>query len=378
MSRPFRAIAFVLQFAIVGLALAFVITRMFPDRFARATAPAQASVPAPSAVPAAPPGPHSYAAAVTRAAPWVVSVHTQKLVSEPVYGTFGDPLYKKFAGVTLVPSRPRLAQGVGSGVIVRSDGYVLTNSHGVATAQNILVGFPDGRTTAAAIVGIDPETDLAVLKIDAANLPAAELSAESRLAVGDVVLAIGNPYGIGQTVTQGIVSAVGRNNANVSRFEDLIQTDATINFGNSGGALVNAQGTLIGINAAMFGVGQGINFAIPAASAHRVFEQIVAHGYVIRGWIGAEYIDTPLSQRGPIARAGVQLQLVAPGGPAEQAGMRAGDILLRFDGREVTSEGELRALEASLAPGTAVKVEGSRAGVPFSTELTLIQRGQQG
>ena len=370
MSRPFRAIAFILQFAIVGLALAFVVTQMFPERFAR-VAPAALAVPTPPA------GPHSYASAVARASPWVVSVHTARLVSDPVYNTFGDPLYKKFAGITLVPSRPRVAQGFGSGVIVRPDGYVVTNSHVVANASEILVGFADGRTTAASIVGVDAETDLAVLKIDAANLPSAELPDTNPLAVGDVVLAIGNPYGIGQTVTQGIVSAVGRNNANVSRFEDLIQTDATINFGNSGGALVNAEGSLIGINAAMFGVGQGINFAIPASSAKRVLEQIVTHGYVIRGWIGAEYIDTPLGQRAPATRAGVQLQLVLPGGPAELAGMRPGDVLLRFDGREVSNEGELRALESSLAPGTLVEVEGLRAGVPFTTQVTLIQRPQQ-
>jgi serine protease DegQ len=370
MSRPFRAIAFILQFAIVGLALAFVVTQMFPQYFAGAA-------PAAPAIPVAPAQPHSYASAVARASPWVVSVHTARLVSEPVYNTFGDPLYKKFAGITLVPSRPRVAQGVGSGVIVRPDGYVVTNSHVVANASEILVGFADGRTTTAAVVGIDVETDLAVLKIDAANLPSAELPETNPLAVGDVVLAIGNPYGIGQTVTQGIVSAVGRNNANVSRFEDLIQTDATINFGNSGGALVNAEGSLIGINAAMFGVGQGINFAIPASSAKRVLEQIIAHGYVIRGWIGAEYIDTPLNQRAPSTRAGVQLQLVLPGGPADLAGMRPGDVLLRFDSREVVGEGELRALESSLAPGTLVEVEGLRAGVPFTTQLTLIQRPQQ-
>ncbi len=368
MSRPFRALSFVLKFAVVGLALAFVIMQAFPERFVRAAPVAPASS-------AAPPGPHSYAAAVARASPWVVSVHTAKIVSEPIYGTFGDPLYKKFAGVTLVPSRQRVAQGVGSGVIVRSDGYVVTNNHVVANAQDILVGFPDGRTTGATVVGTDVETDLAVLKIDAANLSAAELGDASPLAVGDVVLAIGNPYGIGQTVTQGIVSAVGRNNANVSRFEDLIQTDATINFGNSGGALVNADGRLIGINAAMFGVGQGINFAIPAGSAKRVLEQIVAHGYVIRGWIGAEYIDTPLNQRAQLARAGVQLQLVLPGGPADLAGMRPGDVLLRFDGREIGDEGQLRALESSLAPGTVVRIEGLRAGVPFATDVTLIQRG---
>ncbi|HVF34252.1 MAG TPA: trypsin-like peptidase domain-containing protein [Candidatus Saccharimonadia bacterium] len=358
-----------LQFAIVGLALAFVVTRMFPERFARVAPAAQATIAAKAA-------PHSYASAVERASPWVVSVHTQRLVSEPVYGTFGDPLYRKFAGITLVPSRPRLAQGVGSGVIVRADGYVVTNSHVVANASGILVGFPDGRTTAASVVGTDVETDLAVLKIDASNLPAAELIDTDPLAVGDVVLAIGNPYGIGQTVTQGIVSAVGRNNANVSRFEDLIQTDATINFGNSGGALVNAEGRLIGINAAMFGVGQGINFAIPAASARRVLEQIIAHGYVIRGWIGAEYTDTPLNMRGPLVRAGVQLQLVLPGGPADQAGMRPGDVVVRFNGHEIGSEGELRALESALAPGTQVRLEGLRAGVPFQTEMTLIQRGQ--
>jgi len=373
-SNPTRFLLFVLQFATVGLALAFVVTRLFPERFDAAptatTNPNTTAAPAPS-----PASPASYATAVQRATPSVVNIYARRVVTEPAYQLFGDPTYQRFKGTLLMPPRRRLLPSLGSGVIVRSDGYVLTNNHVVADAQGILVGFGDGRTVEAQVVGSDRETDLAVLKIDAMNLPAATIASSSPLAVGDVVLAIGNPFGIGQTVTLGIVSATGRNQMNLSRYEDFIQTDAAINVGNSGGALVNAAGELVGINTALY-PGQGISFAIPAPAANRVMTQIIEHGYVIRGWIGAEYADTPLEARTESAPRGAQVQLVLPGGPAAAAGLEPRDILLRFNGQPINDEGDLRALESSLAPGTKVSIEGLRAGVPFATELTLIQRGE--
>ena len=284
-----RALGFVLQFATVGLALAFVVTRLAPGRFGGAPAPATATPPA---------GPASYREAVARAAPSVVNIYTRIMVAEPAYQIFADPTFQRFSGITLVPQRvPR--RGLGSGVIVRADGYVLTNHHVIAGAQDILVGLSDGRITPASVVGTDRDTDLAVLKIEGSNLPvAAPVPAEQALAVGDVVLAIGNPLGIGQTVTIGIVSATGRNQLSLSRYEDFIQTDAAVNVGNSGGALVNARGDLVGINTSVFGRErgvQGISFAIPASAAGRVLEQIIDHGHVIRGWMGADYADVAQS-----------------------------------------------------------------------------------
>ena len=372
MSRPLRSLTFVLQFATVGLALAFVVTRLFPERFEQAAPNAAAN--APVATTAAPASPASYAAAVARATPSVVNIYARRVVTEPAYQLFGDPTYQRFKGNLLMPPRRRLLPSLGSGVIVRSDGYVLTNNHVVRDAQGILVGFSDGRTVEAQVVGADRETDLAVLKIDAANLPAATIASAKPLAVGDVVLAIGNPFGIGQTVTLGIVSATGRNQMNLSRYEDFIQTDAAINVGNSGGALVNAAGELVGINTALY-PGQGISFAIPAPAANRVMTQIIEHGYVIRGWIGAEYSDTPLEARTEAAPRGAQIQLVLPGGPADVAGLQPRDILLRFNDQPINDEGDLRALESGLPPGTEVAIEGLRAGVPFSAKLSLIQRG---
>lgn len=373
MSRPYRAFLFVLQFATLGLAVAFVVTRLYPERFAQA-APNAAATAAPSAAGAV--GPVSYAEGVARAAPSVVNIYTRRLVTDQPYAIFGDPTYQRFQGTILVPPRRRLTPSLGSGVIVRSDGYVLTNNHVITDAQGILVGFSNGNTVPATVVGSDRETDLAVLKIDAQNLPAAEV-AQDALAVGDVVLAIGNPGGVGQSVTMGIVSATGRNQMNLSRFEDFIQTDAAINFGNSGGALVNARGELVGINTALFRAGLGISFAIPAPAAQRVMQQIIEHGYVIRGWIGAEYSDTPIEARGdPATARGVQVQLVLPGGPADVAGLQPRDVLLTFNGQSINDEVELRSLESSLAPGSQATITGMRAGVPFSVELTLTQRGE--
>jgi S1-C subfamily serine protease len=266
-------------------------------------------------------------------------------------------------------------------VLVSDDGYIVTNHHVVAGADEIQTVLWDGRVTRARIVGSDAETDLAVLRIEGANLPAMSLDASPALRVGDVVLAIGNPFGLSQTVTQGIVSGLGRDKLNVATYEDFIQTDAAINIGNSGGALVNANGELVGINTSVLsgraaaGI-EGIGFAIPVATARNVFDQIVDHGLVIRGWLGAEYGDAPVLPGGlpPGSARGVALTLVYNGGPADEAGLRPGDVLLQFDGQDIIDQSDLRAREAALAPGAQVEIEGLRAGVPFNIQLSLTQR----
>jgi serine protease DegQ len=367
MSRALRVLVFVLQFATIGLAIAFLVTRLFPGQFNGA--PADPAV-------AAANSPRSYARAVERASPSVVNIYTFRSVRDPAYPIFSDPLFQRRG----LRPRQRVESNLGSGVIVRPDGHILTNFHVVVGADNILVGLWDDRLTPARVVGADRDSDLAVLKIDGANLPAAALPPDKALETGDVVLAIGNSVGLGHTVTMGIVSATGRNQPDYARYEDFIQTDAAINRGNSGGALVNAEGQLVGINSASLGQNsgvQGIGFAIPAASAIKVLDQIVSHGYVIRGWTGAEYSDTAPSAAPTSAPRGVLLMLVVPGGPADRAGLKPGDVLLRFDGKPIESESELRGREASLAPGTVVRIEGERAGVPFDVELTLIQRDVQ-
>lgn len=376
-----RTLAFLLQSAVIGLAAAFVLTLLIPgigDKLrARLGFEATLNGSATATIATAPAS--SYADAVSRAAPSVVSVYVAKVVTERPY-LIPNPTLQRFTGITLGPLRQRLQRAQGSGVIVGADGYIVTNHHVVAGADEIQTVLWDGRVTRARIVGSDRETDLAVLKIDGNNLPAMPLGERPSLRVGDVVLAIGNPFGLGQTVTQGIVSGLGRNPLNLPIYEDFIQTDAAINEGNSGGALVDAQGELIGINTFVLGRAaagaEGIGFAIPTATAKAVFDQIVDHGVVIRGWLGAEYGDAPILPGGlPAGTArGVALTQVYSGGPADLAGLQPGDLLLQLDGQDIVDQSDLRDREAALAPGSKVAIAGLRAGVPFSAEMTLTQR----
>lgn len=366
MGRFLRAFAFILQFATLGLALAFVATRLFPERFAAPAAGAAA------------PGPASYAGAVRRAAPSVVNIYANRLVTDLGIRLLGDPLAQRPPLAFATPIS-RFERSDGSGVIVGAEGLVLTNDHVVRDAQRIWVGLADGRVTEAKIAGRDPASDLALLRIDGANFPAIGFADQRPPEVGDVVLAIGNPEGIGQTVTVGIISATGRDQPSLSRYEDLVQTDAAINLGNSGGALVDADGRLVGVITGVLGRErgvQGVGFAIPASAARRILDSLAARGYVVRGTIGADYAEAPLSAA-PTREArprGVQLVAVAQGGPADLAGLRVGDRLLRYDGVDVRGESELRACEAATPPGTAVRVEGERAGVPLAVDVVLAER----
>jgi serine protease DegQ len=357
---------FVLQFAVIGLALAFVLTRLFPEHFGEAMPP--------PALVAAAPAPSSYAEAVQRAGPWVVSISAESLVAASAAPLFGDPTWRRYSDASSPVQQ--LTRSLGSGVIMSEDGYVLTNLHVIRGAQLIRIGLWDQRVTSATVVGADPATDLAVLKIDGSNFPTPKFADENALEVGDIVLAIGNPYGYDRTVTMGVISATRRNNLGQSRLEHFLQTDAAVNDGNSGGALINTQGELVGINTATLGDGLSIGFAIPAVSAREVLQQIVEHGEVIRGWMGATFFDAPYSPAAGNSTSprGAQIAQLLVDGPAATAGLRPGDIVLEFNGRTVTDGADLRLREAALAPGSKVAVKVTRAGIPISAEVELIRQ----
>jgi serine protease DegQ len=305
------------------------------------------------------PAPGSYRDAAGRAMPAVVNILTSKALRQN-HPLLRDPFFRKFFGDR--PSRDEQQLSLGSGVIVSPDGYILTNNHVVASADEIEVVLADGRKAPAKVVGTDPETDLAVIRIAAKNLPVIVLGHAEQARVGDVVLAIGNPFGVGQTVTMGIISAVGRNNLHINQFENFIQTDAAINFGNSGGALIDTNGNLIGINSAIYsqtGGSVGIGFAIPVTTAKSVMEAIIKNGQVVRGWIGIESQDiTPeLADSFGLGRpSGAIIAGVVRNGPADQAGMRPGDILLAVQGKNVADTNQMLTLIAQLAPGAKAKM----------------------
>jgi serine protease DegQ len=296
--------------------------------------------------------------------------------------------YREAAGrampavVDKLPPQEQMAS-LGSGVIVSADGYILTNYHVIEGADEIEVGLADGRKAAASIVGTDPETDLAVIRIKANKLPVIVLGDPTEARVGDVVLAIGNPFGVGQTVTLGIISALGRNNLHINHFENFIQTDAAINFGNSGGALVDTRGNLLGINSAIYsqtGGSVGIGFAIPVSTAKTVLDSIVKHGQVVRGWIGIESQDiTPeLSDSFGLGRdSGAIIAGVVRGGPADRAGIRPGDILLSVDGKKVGSTNDMLNLIADLPPGGKSRMTVMRKNHQATLDVTVGRRPRQ-
>jgi serine protease DegQ len=291
-----------------------------------------------------------------------------------------DPFFKRFFG-DRAPEE-QLAS-LGSGVIVSADGYILTNYHVVEAADEIEVGLADGRKESARIVGSDPETDLAVIRINARKLPVMVMGHADQARVGDVVLAIGNPFGVGQTVTMGIISAVGRNNLHINHFENFIQTDAAINFGNSGGALVDTNGNLLGINSAIYsqtGGSVGIGFAIPVSTAKMVLEQIIQHGQVVRGWIGIESQDiTPelADSFGLGRKKGAIIAGVVRGGPADRAGMQPGDILVDVDGKPVGDTNDMLNLIAQLAPGGKSRLTVMRKNHEAKLDVTVGRRPRQ-
>ncbi|MFN6961062.1 MAG: Do family serine endopeptidase [Rhodocyclaceae bacterium] len=320
----------------------------------------------------------TYAEAARVALPAVVHIFTsQELRAHPF---IDDPLFRRFFGDRF-GTEPQRQSGLGSGVVVSADGYVLTNNHVVEAADAIEVALPDGRKFDARLVGADPESDLAVLKI-ASDKPLTPITfaPPNTLRVGDVVLAIGNPFGVGQTVTHGIVSALGRSHLGINTFEDFIQTDAAINPGNSGGALVDGNGHLVGINTAIYsqsGGSMGIGFAIPVSLAKNVMEQIIKTGTVTRGWIGVEVQDmTPelADSFGVKSEEGALIAGVMRNGPADKAGVRPGDILVSVAGKPVKDAQVMLELIAALPPGEKAKFGLLRAGRPIDVEIVIGRR----
>ncbi|WP_043309129.1 Do family serine endopeptidase AlgW [Pseudomonas sp. ML96] len=313
-------------------------------------------------------GPVSYADAVSRAAPAVANLYTTKMVNKAsTHPLLEDPVFRRFFGDNL-PKQRRMESSLGSAVIMSPEGYLLTNNHVVADADQIVVALKDGRETLARLIGSDPETDLAVLKIDLKNLPAITLGRSDQIQIGDVTLAIGNPFGVGQTVTMGIISATGRNQLGLNTYEDFIQTDAAINPGNSGGALVDAHGNLIGINTAIFsksGGSQGIGFAIPVKLARDVMKAIIERGQVIRGWLGIEVqpLTPELAESfGLQGRAGILVAGIYRDGPAQKAGLQPGDLILKI-GEEAAVDGRRSMNQvARTQPGEKVVIEVLRGG----------------
>lgn len=312
--------------------------------------------------------PSSYAGAVQKAAPAVVNIYTSKVVQTKWNPLMEDPVFRRFFEHTPVP-QSRIQSSLGSGVIMDAMGLILTNSHVIDGASEILVALQDGRTVNALIVGIDPESDLALLKIDLPDLTAISLPKKDNLSVGDVALAIGNPFGVGQTVTMGIISATGRTQLGITTYEDFIQTDAAVNPGNSGGALINVQGQLIGINTAIYsksGGYQGIGFAIPLKNALKVMADLAQYGTVIRGWLGIdtqELSDTVKQRFGlPDDLVGQFIMHVTENSPASQAGLQVGDIVTHINGK-VAQRGTVTMRQiADLMPGDAIHLRIIREG----------------
>ena len=362
--KLYRAFTFLFTSIATGLAAAFLVVLLRPDLVGRESAPA---TPQPVLLERAG-GPVSYAGAVQRAAPSVVNVFAVKVTREKPHPLADDPLFRRFFGDQESRPRFRRENSLGSGVIVDSNGYVLTNNHVIEGASDIEIVLGDGRSLPARIVGTDPETDLAVLQAAGNRLPVATLGASDDLQVGDVVLAIGNPFAVGQTVTQGIVSATGRNQLGITDFENFIQTDAAINPGNSGGALINALGEVVGINTAIFsqsGGSHGIGFAIPIQLAKEVMNQIVQHGRVIRGWLGitGQNLTPVLAESLGIAfRDGILVSGVLEGGPADQAGVKPGDVITRIDRRPISGSQDMLKTIAAKAPGSPLSVTLYREG----------------
>jgi serine protease DegS len=369
-----RTIAtFLVRAVVVGLAAAFLVVWVKPALLGAVITPSRGtSMPAPRPTVVM----QSFADSVARAAPAVVNIYTARVVTErsqpaPLDQLFGDywPSY-----------RQHVERSLGSGVIVDKKGTIITNQHVIAGATSIMVQLSDGRIAEAKIIGQDPDTDLAILGLSLTDLPAMPLGRSDALRVGDIVLAIGNPYGLSQTVTQGIVSATGRGQLGLATFENFIQTDAAINLGNSGGALIDAYGDLVGINTAVlnrtYGGPEGIGFAIPVNLVRGVMEQILAHGHVVRGWLGFIPQDLTREQAAQfgISSGGVTVVNILAKSPAFAAGMRPGDIVTGLDGENVRSSQDLVSKIAALAPGAQVELAGNHGSTPYTLKLTVIER----
>jgi len=379
---PRRVTRFIASYVIVGLIVAAAVVLLAPGLLdgSRPVVEVREAPRREAPIPTANTGPASYADAVAAAAPSVVNIYSARATEAPRDAFFDDPLFRRFFDERLAEPAPRRETSLGSGVIVSSKGYILTNNHVIEDADEIQALLADGRTAPATLVGSDPESDLAVLRIGLDDLPAATMGDSESIRVGDVVLAIGNPFGVGQTVTQGIVSAKGRSELGLTTFENFIQTDAAINPGNSGGALINAEGEIVGINTAIYsqsGGSMGIGFAIPASLAQGVLESIIEDGRVIRGWIGVQVQDVSprlAESFGMDSARGVLIAGVLRGGPADEAGLAPGDLVLEVGGEPVADVDELLGRVTDRAPGSTVTLAGLRDGEPQAWEVAVEER----
>jgi serine protease DegQ len=367
------------QACTVCLGVLFVVATLRPDLLPRLAGRNNVVLVQETSTPLAGARVASYADAARKAMPSVVNIYSSKAARSrnPV---LDDPLMQRYFPGFAQRVPPRRATSLGSGVIVAADGYVLTNHHVIDGADDIEIVLADGRPVPARIRGTDPESDLAVLKVDVDGLPAVTFGNMDALQVGDVVLAIGNPFGFGNTVTLGIVSALGRYHLGINQFEDFIQTDAAINPGNSGGALVDASGNLIGINSTIFsasGGSQGIGFAIPVSLARNVLEQIIRTGEVTRGWLGvepqaltAEAAHTLMMDRAE----GVLVSALQPNGPADRGGLHVRDVVMEIGGKPTRDVPQLLARIAELSPGSTTQVRVWREGKPVDVEVVVARR----
>jgi serine peptidase DegS len=365
MSQVVDVLGFAVRAAIAGLALAFVLVYLWPSLSERLAGDDE---PLPDPAVSAP---VSYADAVNRTAPAVVSIYTRSLRPQAV-----DVETQQRLGLRYLY---RMRQDMASGVLLSEDGYILTNHHVINQVQNIRIALWDGRIAPVKVVGSDPATDLAVLKVDLTGLPVASVAENPVVRVGDVVLAIGNALGLSHTVTMGIVSATGRNDLRSLLYEDFIQTDAAINAGNSGGALINADGGLIGISTRNLDSIQGaqnIGFAIPIGLALNVMNQIIDYGTVRRGWLGATFSDIRPTARsdGSMIRRGIGVREVSKDGPAWNAGIRQGDVLIGLDGEPLSDASQFLLAISQREPGSQVELEVERESESFQTYATLLQQ----
>jgi len=356
-NRLIEAIKFLVQFSITGLAIAFILLVFFPDKFLPNPEKQVNNI---SLAEKNPAEIFSYNQAISLASPAVVNVYARQIRSSQTNPLFQDPIFRRFFGD--LSQEQEINNNLGSGVIMNKSGYLLTNAHVINEANDIQISLNDGRQATAKIIGIDSETDLAVLHIDLANLPVAPVGKSNALKVGDVVLAIGNPYNFGQTVTQGIVSATRRNKVGINIIEDFIQTDAAINPGNSGGALINARGELVGINTAIVsnsGGSQGIGFAIPVDQAIDVMQQLINRGYVERGWLGIvpQPVPSDISDALNLDTSGVIVTAVFNNSPAAAAGVMPGDIIIKVNGHPLLDSQQAVQIITGFKPGELINLD---------------------
>ena len=369
-----ESLVFLLRWALVGLAVAciFLVVRANLPSEAANHSPANESPPNVQTGASTVQPRRSYADAVAKAAPAVVNIYTARVVSATVRPQAMRPLYEQ----NLPAVRRRVEASLGSGVIVDAGGYMVTNHHVIRDASEIRVQLADGRVATPLVVGTDADTDLAVLKIDLPDLPVMPLGRSDELRAGDVVLAIGNPIGLSQTVTQGIVSAIGRSGLRLATFADFIQTDAAINLGNSGGALIDVDGNLIGINTAVLAqqLGtEGIGFAIPVNLVRGVMSEIIEHGRVRRGWLGVQVVGDP-NRRFSAPVIGV----IDKDSPAERAGLRPGDLIVEINGRQILTDQEALTQVAAMAPGSEIEIRFRRGNQSLTARATLEERPPNG